>query len=462
MLLKLAHDLLSPPAAVLRRIRRTTRIRAWPDKECALEIAVDADAALPRQLWLLLDALETFIPGSTVRIAGLEASSRDALASLCTEFAGLRLRPDRHPDRPVDRAILLHMHPFESPGRGSAQRRARRRHLARNAGARWVLMANLELWDGATAARLLRRLCDLPLRPIDRGLTTLERHLLRTRVLSRLRPAVAWDHPQPCTHPRAERMFRHPRRIWFCPHCGMGLGPFRDPPAHRAPKRYGPGYALHFKFSGRREWERMDREQTGRIGRALRELGFIRPPRTSPPPRVLDVGCGGGTYAGLWVGLGFDYLGVDPSPDNIAFARRWRPHVSARFIQGHHEGAAVREAAPFGAFCLIHVLEHVADPTALLADLRGRATPDAWLFIEVPDAPRYTWCWRHRGHANAEHRWDFTAPMLAAIARAAGWTDIRTRHEPDDQLHPFIELLARPRPAPSDHPSPQGRKEPRP
>jgi SAM-dependent methyltransferase len=42
-----------------------------------------------------------------------------------------------------------------------------------------------------------------------------------------------------------------------------------------------------------------------------------------PGRRTLDLGCGPGTFADLF--LGEDYVGVDPHPRHVAYARRTRP-----------------------------------------------------------------------------------------------------------------------------------------
>jgi len=49
----------------------------------------------------------------------------------------------------------------------------------------------------------------------------------------------------------------------------------------------------------------------------------VRRELAAPGRRTLDLGCGPGTFADLF--LGEDYVGVDPNPRHVAYARRARP-----------------------------------------------------------------------------------------------------------------------------------------
>lgn len=105
------------------------------------------------------------------------------------------------------------------------------------------------------------------------------------------------------------------------------------------------------------------------------ELAFIN---ALPPGRMLDVGCG----------LGFLLSGV---------ADEWERHgveVSA-FAAGHaarygqiHQGLLEEAGYPDRYFDLVviyHVIEHVADPLALLKEIRRILKPDGWLILGTPD-----------------------------------------------------------------------------
>jgi SAM-dependent methyltransferase len=99
------------------------------------------------------------------------------------------------------------------------------------------------------------------------------------------------------------------------------------------------------------------------------------------PAEVLDFGCGNGDFLARAQALGHHAVGVDFDPAAVLFAK-------GRGIEVY-EPAALPEADFAHRFDLVtaaHVVEHVADPLALLADFRRWLKPGGHLFIEVPNA----------------------------------------------------------------------------
>jgi SAM-dependent methyltransferase len=86
-----------------------------------------------------------------------------------------------------------------------------------------------------------------------------------------------------------------------------------------------------------------------------------------PDERVLDVGCGTGSFCLAAPG---DYLGIDLDPDYIAFAR-WRWGTPRRRFETI-ELAALDEPAGFDRAVLVNCLHHMSDAVAdtVLAQLR--------------------------------------------------------------------------------------------
>jgi 2-polyprenyl-6-hydroxyphenyl methylase/3-demethylubiquinone-9 3-methyltransferase len=85
--------------------------------------------------------------------------------------------------------------------------------------------------------------------------------------------------------------------------------------------------------------------------------------------RVLDVGCGGGLLAEEFARLGCAVLGVDPSKESIATARR---HAARQGLAIHYQ-CATGEALPFAdqSFDTVYccdVLEHVTDLGRVIAE----------------------------------------------------------------------------------------------
>ncbi len=102
---------------------------------------------------------------------------------------------------------------------------------------------------------------------------------------------------------------------------------------------------------------------------------------------VVDLGCGAGDLAPTVTAAGFDYLGVDLSPDMLALARSRYP--DARFEQGSafdypQEGSAIAVVA------VGEVLNYLTDPRVGLAGLmpwlrrcRDLLAPDGLLLMDL-------------------------------------------------------------------------------
>ena len=72
---------------------------------------------------------------------------------------------------------------------------------------------------------------------------------------------------------------------------------------------------------------------------------------------VLDLGCGYGRIAGEFLGQGFDYTGIDVSPDAVEQARRDNPE--GRFLV--RDLNEWEPTARFDAVCAFYVLVHFVD-----------------------------------------------------------------------------------------------------
>ncbi|MFZ9745235.1 MAG: class I SAM-dependent methyltransferase [Opitutaceae bacterium] len=130
-----------------------------------------------------------------------------------------------------------------------------------------------------------------------------------------------------------------------------------------------------------------------------------------PPRRVLDVGCGLGSYGRGLLAAGYDWHGVEVNPEDCAeLARLGLPH---RQVDGRTLPFA--DGAYAAALCL-EVLEHVDEPRAFLREI-ARVAP-AQLIVSVPNCELLGYLWDHlatpwhmleASHVNFFTRWSLGA-----------------------------------------------------
>lgn len=115
--------------------------------------------------------------------------------------------------------------------------------------------------------------------------------------------------------------------------------------------------------------------------RATFSLGVLLHP-FRPGGALLDVGCGAGGYLDLMRALGWErVVGVDISEGAVATAR---DALGLEAYVGELADAAFPDDT-FDAVTLSHTVEHVADPVALLAEVRRVTRPGGRVAIHVPN-----------------------------------------------------------------------------
>ncbi|MCF3945838.1 methyltransferase domain-containing protein [Acidiphilium sp. AL] len=167
---------------------------------------------------------------------------------------------------------------------------------------------------------------------------------------------------------------------------------------------------------------------------------------------VLDIGCGGGA-------LGAAYrrrnprarvLGVDTHPESIALAR-------TRLTEAAHcdvQSDPLPFDLPDGIDCLIYgdILEHLADPWAVLARHAEQLNPDGTVLVCFPNVENWSIVYRllkgsfdyeDEGLLDRTHlRW-FTPRMMAAALEQAGLAlcDVRPRLTNPTEATRFVEAM---------------------
>lgn len=187
-------------------------------------------------------------------------------------------------------------------------------------------------------------------------------------------------------------------------------------------------------FAPRAEW----------ISAALRPAGG----------RLLDVGCGNGIFLELFLGrLGWDAMGVDPSPDAVARCGE----KGIRAIQATIE--TFGDPDGFDVITLWEVLEHVFDPLAVLRRCRALVRPGGALVLTTPNIGGFDYLVLGSDSTNVlapVHLNYFDPRSLTRMLEIAGFTrvEIMTPGKLDVDIvrnywraggtrgrHPFLERL---------------------
>jgi 2-polyprenyl-3-methyl-5-hydroxy-6-metoxy-1,4-benzoquinol methylase len=147
--------------------------------------------------------------------------------------------------------------------------------------------------------------------------------------------------------------------------------------------------------------------------------------------RLLDVGCGAGAALELYQRLGWRVQGVEPDARAAARARARGLAVHAGTL------FELPDAARFDVVLLSHVLEHVPDPTALLARAAGCLAPGGKIVVRTPNARAvglalYGSCWFPLDAPR--HLCLFDPYTIRRLAQRAGLRAARVATRADPQL----------------------------
>ncbi len=101
-------------------------------------------------------------------------------------------------------------------------------------------------------------------------------------------------------------------------------------------------------------------------------------PGVSDDSRVLDLGCGSGAWLYRLRTAGFTHLsGIDRHPP--------APAEGFHFVEGDIDTLSHAELPMFNLITAIEVIEHVANPEALVALAAAHLEPHGWLVITSPN-----------------------------------------------------------------------------
>ena len=232
-------------------------------------------------------------------------------------------------------------------------------------------------------------------------------------------------------------------RLSDCPACGGALAPWHSIPAGEPsdPGRYelercsscgsavtlGAPPPIDAYESGQYGFERprlpgpiaaFQRAVARQPVRYLERAGLGR------GSRVLDVGAGPGRLVAALGDAGYATSGIEPSGRSAARASAAALPVARRDLFEHSD-------SDLDAAVMWHVLEHIGDPAAALAAVRGWLKPNGLLLVGVPNLASLQAeiagdGWLH--YDAPRHRIHFTADGVRRLLLRSGFEIVRTHH----------------------------------
>ena len=149
------------------------------------------------------------------------------------------------------------------------------------------------------------------------------------------------------------------------------------------------------------------------------------------PLRILDVGCGPGWLAQALTAAGHTVTGIDvEEADGV----RDRMH---RFIRADLTQGLPADDEQYDVVLAADVIEHLPDPSRLLADLSSRVRPGGSIIASVPNISHWyprtrvlagRFDYDQRGILDRSHLRFFTRRSFLRLVRAAGLEPHRTAH----------------------------------
>lgn len=135
--------------------------------------------------------------------------------------------------------------------------------------------------------------------------------------------------------------------------------------------------------------------------------------------RLLEIGCGVGSYIPYLMGLGYDYVGAEMDGEVSIIAGRQRGWKNGMWdtpiiYWGGYEGMPIEESYDV-IFCA-HAFEHMADAPGMMAKAFSQLKPGGRLVLIIPN---------DEDLCNPDHLWFFNETSLRSTLMRIGFQDIR-------------------------------------
>jgi 2-polyprenyl-3-methyl-5-hydroxy-6-metoxy-1,4-benzoquinol methylase len=152
-----------------------------------------------------------------------------------------------------------------------------------------------------------------------------------------------------------------------------------------------------------------------------------------PGSRVLDLGCGEGAFAAELLRAGSEVLAVDVAEEPLRRAREKSPELSTQLIDG--EGTWGLADASFDVVWAGEVIEHVADTSRWLSELRRVLRPGGRVLLSTPQLGRAQLlsaalsgnAFARRFDPQGDHLHHYDRATLSALVTSFGFEQLSVR-----------------------------------
>ena len=135
--------------------------------------------------------------------------------------------------------------------------------------------------------------------------------------------------------------------------------------------------------------------------------------------RLLDIGCGGGTFLRTFLenNPAWTACGVESTP---LFAELARRRLNLPVMKCSYQSGLFPKQR-FELISINQVLEHVLDPVAFLQDMRNDLAGEGYVYLEVPDILDLSHLPPEHDRFSMPHLWVFSESSLTNVCRRAGY-----------------------------------------
>ena len=157
--------------------------------------------------------------------------------------------------------------------------------------------------------------------------------------------------------------------------------------------------------------------------------------------KLLDIGCGAGSYLNLAHSLGWQTHGLDPDPLAAEVARRTGATVEVGTLD-----TAMLPAAPFDAVTSMHSIEHARDPRKFLRQALALLRPGGFFYLQTPNFGslmhrRYQQDWY--ALEVSRHLCLLTVPVMRRLLKeATSWESLIVRSNPRRAMREQEQTIA--------------------